>query len=296
MAQIIDGKAHALALRQQITALTSTYAQQKQRPPGLVVVLVGGDPASQVYVRNKEKAAHDVGFYSHTIRLPENVAESELLNTVTALNQDERVDGILVQLPLPRGLDSQKVVAAIAPHKDVDGLHPLNAGKLMQGMNDGFVPCTPLGCMILLKRTLGNISGKKAVVMGRSILVGKPMLQLLLAADCTVTAVHSRTQDIITQTREADILVAAIGRPEMVKGDWLKQGATIIDVGINRLIDAEGKQKLVGDVDFMEAEKIAAHITPVPGGVGPMTIACLLANTLKSFCLTNNLPEPIWYE
>jgi methylenetetrahydrofolate dehydrogenase (NADP+) / methenyltetrahydrofolate cyclohydrolase len=273
---IIDGKAAAQRLRTKIAADVSDLNFK----PGLAVVLVGADPASEVYVRNKEKAVLEVGMASFSHHLPATTSQDDLIKLIDALNADANVHGILVQLPLPAGLDSQKILERIHPNKDVDGFHPVNAGRLAVGQN-ALVPCTPLGCMMLLKETLGDLKGKHAVVVGRSNIVGKPIAQLLLQADCTVTITHSRTVDLPSMCRSADILIAAIGKPEFIKGDWIKKGATVIDVGINR-ITVDGKTKLVGDVAFDEAISIAGFITPVPGGVGPMTIACLLANTLQA--------------
>lgn len=275
-ALIIDGKISAARLRSHIAGQVSMLPHK----PGLAVVLVGDDPASHVYVRNKEKAIEEVGMISFPHHLPATTTEDALLKLIDSLNTDAQVHGILVQLPLPAGIDAQHVLQRITPAKDVDGFHPVNAGKLATGQ-DGFVPCTPLGCMILLKETLGDINGMHAVVVGRSNIVGKPIAQLLLQADCTVTITHSKTRDLASLCRSADILIAAIGKPEFIKGDWIKKGATVIDVGINRIM-LDGKPRLVGDVAFNEATLNAKAITPVPGGVGPMTIACLLANTLKA--------------
>ncbi|MDP3416069.1 bifunctional methylenetetrahydrofolate dehydrogenase/methenyltetrahydrofolate cyclohydrolase FolD [Falsiroseomonas sp.] len=272
-ATIIDGKAVAAALRQDIAARVAGLGFR----PGLRVVRVGEDPASGVYVRNKDKAAQQVGFDSATIALPASTTEAELLEQVARLNADPAVDGILVQLPLPPQIRADRVVAAVAPEKDVDGFHPLNAGLLASGQ-PGLTPCTPKGVMHLLKAAGVALPGARAVVVGRSNIVGRPMAQLLLAADCTVTIVHSRTRDLPAECRRAEILVAAVGRPEMVRGDWVAEGATVIDVGINRLPDG----RLVGDVAFAEAAAHCGAITPVPGGVGPMTIACLLENTLDA--------------
>ncbi|MDD3029131.1 MAG: bifunctional methylenetetrahydrofolate dehydrogenase/methenyltetrahydrofolate cyclohydrolase FolD [Alphaproteobacteria bacterium] len=276
---ILDGAATAKELRQQL----AETIQKQGLAPGLAVVLVGDDPASQVYVRNKARAAEEVGIASRTHRLPAATSQEDLLALVTSLNNDAAVHGILVQLPLPRHIDEQAVVAAIDPSKDVDGFHPVNVGKLSLGL-PGFVPCTPQGCMILLKQALPDPSGKRALVLGRSNIVGKPMAALLLQAHCTVTVAHSRTQDVAEECARADILVSAIGKPAFVKGAWIKEGAVVIDVGINRvaMTDAEGKTRLVGDVDFEKAALRARAITPVPGGVGPMTIACLLKNTVES--------------
>ena len=280
-ADIIDGKAFAATLRGRIADYAATFEQASGRKAGLAVVLVGADPASQVYVASKGKATLECGMNSFEYKLPADCDEATLMARIEALNADPAVDGILVQLPLPAHLDEQKVIAAINPDKDVDGFHVTNAGRLAVGQA-GFVPCTPLGCLMLLKDRLGSLSGKDAVVIGRSNIVGKPMAQLLLAESCTVTIAHSRTQNLAEVVRRADIVVAAVGRPEMVKGSWIKPGATVIDVGINRLPPAEGQTKgrLVGDVDYAEAMEVAGAVTPVPGGVGPMTIAVLLRNAL----------------
>jgi len=280
-AALIDGKAFAASLREKIGEFAREFEQKAGRKAGLAVVLVGEDPASQVYVRSKGKATVAAGMNSYEYKLPADTSEAELLDTVHRLNEDVNVDGILVQLPLPGHLDEQKVIATIDPDKDVDGFHIINAGRLAVGQK-GFVPCTPLGCLMLLKDRLGDLSGLEAVVVGRSNIVGKPMAQLLTAANCTVTIAHSRTRDLPEVVKRADIVVAAVGRPEMVKGSWIKPGATVIDVGINRVEGEGGKTKLVGDVDFEEASKVAGAITPVPGGVGPMTIAVLLRNALVS--------------
>ncbi len=277
-ARIIDGKAAAAALRAEIASEVSGIKAARGLVPGLHVVLVGEDPASRVYVASKEKQAVEVGMNSVAHRLPPETSEAELLAKVAQLNADDSVDGILVQLPLPAHIDADRIIDAIDPAKDVDGFHLSNVGKLAAG-RAALVPCTPLGSMILLRQTLGSLAGLEAVVIGRSAIVGKPMAQLLLQADCTVTLAHSRTRDLPAVVRRADIVIAAVGRPRMVKGDWIKPGATVIDVGINRLPDG----KLAGDVDFAEAVKVAGAITPVPGGVGPMTIACLLKNTLTAF-------------
>lgn len=280
-AALIDGKAFAASLRARIGAQAADFMQATGRRPGLAVVLVGDDPASQVYVGAKARACEEAGIASFEHRLPAETSEAELLALVERLNRDPQVDGILVQMPLPGGLDEQAVIAAISPDKDVDGFHVINAGRLSVGQT-GFVPCTPLGCIMLLKDRLGDLSGLDAVVIGRSNIVGKPMAQLLVDANATVTVAHSRTKNLPEVVRRADIVVAAVGRPEMVRADWIKPGATVIDVGINRLPPAEGKEKgrLVGDVAFAEASAVAGAITPVPGGVGPMTIAVLLRNTL----------------
>ncbi|MBC2669186.1 bifunctional methylenetetrahydrofolate dehydrogenase/methenyltetrahydrofolate cyclohydrolase FolD [Novosphingobium piscinae] len=279
-AALIDGKAFAAGLRDRVGTLAARFEAQVGRKAGLAVVLVGEDPASQVYVRSKGKQTVEAGMASFEYKLPADTSEADLLARVEALNADPVIDGILVQLPLPDHIDEQKVIATIAPDKDVDGFHVVNAGRLAVGQ-PGFVPCTPLGCLMLLKDRLGTLAGREAVVIGRSNIVGKPMAQLLLAESCTVTVAHSRTADLPAVVRRADIVVAAVGRPEMVKADWLKPGATVIDVGINRVAAAEpGKTRLVGDVDFTGASTVAGAITPVPGGVGPMTIAVLLRNTL----------------
>ena len=279
-AAIIDGKAFAADLRAKVGELAAAFTEKAGRKAGLAVVLVGEDPASQVYVRSKGKQTVEAGMTSFEHKLPAETSEADLLAVVEALNTDPAVDGILVQLPLPSHMDEQKVIAAINPDKDVDGFHVTNVGRLGVGQ-PGFVPCTPLGCLMLLKDRLGSLSGLDAVVIGRSNIVGKPMAQLLLAESCTVTIAHSRTKDLPAVVRRADIVVAAVGRPEMVKADWIKPGATVIDVGINRVPAAEeGKTRLVGDVDYAGAMSVAGAVTPVPGGVGPMTIAVLLRNAL----------------
>jgi methylenetetrahydrofolate dehydrogenase (NADP+)/methenyltetrahydrofolate cyclohydrolase len=288
-AQIIDGKAFAAKLRSQVADATAEVKTKHKLTPGLAVVLVGEDPASEVYVRNKNKMTVEVGMNSYEHKLPASASRDEILELVQKLNADDAVDGILVQLPLPRKEDESIIINAIAPEKDVDGFHAINTGKLAMG-EKGLVPCTPLGCLMLLKDQLGDLSGLNAVVVGRSNIVGKPMAALLLNENCTVTVVHSKTKFIKEATRRADILVAAIGRPEMIDGDWLEAGAVIIDVGINRITGEDGKHKLVGDVNFEEAMEIASAVTPVPGGVGPMTIACLLFNTLKAACARKNIP------
>lgn len=285
-AAIIDGKAFADDLRARIAAFVPDFAAQAGRPPGLAVVLVGDDPASRVYIRAKAKAVTAAGMASVEHLLPDDTPERDLLDLVETLNRDERIDGILVQLPLPPQIDQRKVIAALDPAKDVDGFHPVNAGRLAVG-EQALAPCTPLGCLMLLKDRLGDLAGLEAVVIGRSNIVGKPMAQLLLKESCTVTIAHSRTRDLPAVVRRGDIVVAAVGRPEMVKGDWLKPGATLIDVGINRI---EGK--LVGDVDFESASAVAGAITPVPGGVGPMTIAVLLRNTLVAAFARAGLAAP----
>lgn len=289
-ATIIDGKAHAARLRARIAEGVVAYQGAAGRVPGLAVILVGEDPASAVYVRNKARQTLEVGMASFEHKLPAQTSQTDLIALVETLNADPHVDGILVQLPLPKPLDELAVVSSINPDKDVDGLHIVSAGRLASGL-PGLVSCTPLGCMMLIRDTLGDdLSGREAVVIGRSILVGKPVAQLLLAANCTVTMAHSRTQNLPEVVRRADIIVAAVGRAEMVKADWIKPGACVIDVGINRVAaDSPGKTKLVGDVAFDEASQIAGSITPVPGGVGPMTIACLLHNTLQAARMRSGL-------
>ncbi|MEM8982385.1 MAG: bifunctional methylenetetrahydrofolate dehydrogenase/methenyltetrahydrofolate cyclohydrolase FolD [Pseudomonadota bacterium] len=277
--ELIDGKARAADLRARIRDMTVELATQSGVAPGLAVVIVGEDPASQVYVRNKGKQAREAGFESFTHRLPAAVDPAVLLELIDALNADANVHGILVQLPLPAHIDAAAVIDRIDPDKDVDGFHTLNVGRLALGQ-PGFVPCTPLGCWLMLREAVSSLAGLNAVVVGRSNIVGKPMGALLLRESCTVTTAHSKTDDLPSVCRQADVLVAAVGRPQMIKGDWIKPGAVVIDVGINRLALADGKSRLVGDVDFDSASQAAARITPVPGGVGPMTIACLLANTL----------------
>ena len=278
-AAIIDGKAFAQSLSARVADVAAAFAVRTGRKPGLAVVLVGNDPASEVYVRNKGRQTIACGMAGFEHKLPVDVTQAELLALVAKLNTDPAVDGILVQLPLPVHLDEAEVIAGIALDKDVDGFTPASAGRLMTGL-DGFVPCTPLGCLMLLKNQLGDLSGLDAVVIGRSNIVGKPMAQLLLAESCTVTIAHSRTRDLAGIVRRADIVVAAVGRPGMVRGDWIKPGACVIDVGINRVEGEDGKTRLVGDVAFAEAREVAGAITPVPGGVGPMTIAVLLRNTV----------------
>ena len=295
-AQIIDGKAFAAALRDRVAVEVAALKAEHGLTPGLAVVLVGDDAGSQVYVRNKGEQTLAAGMHSETHRLPADTTQAELLSLVDRLNLDPAVHGLLVQFPLPDHLSQASVVAAISPDKDVDGLTVANAGRLASGL-PALTPCTPTGCMLLLRDLLGDLKGKRAVVIGRSNLMGKPMAQLLLAADCTVTIAHSRTVDLPAVCREADILVAAVGRPEMVRGDWIKPGAVVLDVGINRLpardpeAAAAGKTRLVGDVAFAEAVGVASAVTPVPGGIGPMTIACLLANTVSAAKRQNGLPE-----
>ena len=298
-ATLIDGKAFSVALVERVGAAVARLEAAHGVKPGLAVVIVGEDPASQIYVRNKGETTLRAGMRSDTHRLADTTSQDELLALIAQLNADPGIHGILVQLPLPAHIDASVVLDAISPDKDVDGFHVVNAGRLAVGL-PGLVPCTPLGCLMLLKDQLGDLSGLNAVIVGRSNIVGKPMAQLLLGESCTVTVAHSRTRDLPDVCRRADILVAAVGRPEMIKGDWIKPGATVIDVGINRVPSAdpvkaaEGKTRVVGDVAFKEAVEVAGRITPVPGGVGPMTIACLLANTYSAGCRINNIqPEPL---
>ncbi|MDB4012159.1 bifunctional methylenetetrahydrofolate dehydrogenase/methenyltetrahydrofolate cyclohydrolase FolD [Planktomarina temperata] len=293
-AQLIDGKAFAARVRGQVAEHVARLKQDHGIVPGLAVVLVGEDPASQVYVRSKGKQTVEVGMTSFEHKLDASVSEEELIAVIDQLNADPAVHGILVQLPLPKHLNEDLVIGRIDPAKDVDGFHISNVGLLGTGQKS-MVPCTPLGCLMMLRDHFGSLSGCEAVVIGRSNIVGKPMAQLLLGDSCTVTIAHSRTRDLPAVVRRADIVVAAVGRPEMVPGDWIKPGAVVIDVGINRIAAPEkgaGKMKLVGDVDFSSCAEVAGAITPVPGGVGPMTIACLLANTLTATCRANDLPEP----
>ena len=290
--KIIDGKAFAATLRGKVADGVAAFVKATGRKPGLAVVLVGEDPASSVYVRNKGKMTVESGMESLEFKLPASIGEEELLDLVEELNADERVDGILVQLPLPDHIDEAAVIGAIDPGKDVDGFHVVNSGRLATGQ-EALVPCTPLGCIMLLKDELGDLSGMEAVVVGRSNIVGKPMAQLLLAENCTVTIAHSRTRDLASVVHRADIVVAAVGRAEMVKGEWIKPGATVIDVGINRVTDTEdGKSRIVGDVATAEALAHVRAITPVPGGVGPMTIAVLLRNTLVAAHARAGLAKP----
>ena len=290
-AKRIDGKAAGEAIRQKVAARVAELKRRTGRPPGLATVLVGEDPASAVYVRSKNRATAEAGMAGFAHNLPDTISETELLDLVGALNADESVDGILVQLPLPSQIDSARVIAAIDPAKDVDGFHPINAGRLATGL-ESLVPCTPLGCLHLIKSELGSIAGLEAVVIGRSNIVGKPMALLLLGESATVTIAHSKTRDLPAVVRRADIVVAAVGRSEMVRGDWIKPGATVIDVGINRLPTDDGKGRLVGDVAFDEVSEVAAAITPVPGGVGPMTIAMLMRNTLVAAHRRAGLTDP----
>ncbi|ACU49892.1 bifunctional methylenetetrahydrofolate dehydrogenase/methenyltetrahydrofolate cyclohydrolase FolD [Brucella microti] len=299
MAQLIDGKKLAEDVVSTVKTETEKLVAATGVVPGIAVVIVGEDPASQVYVASKSRKAKECGFHSVQHDLPETASEQELLNLIEGLNNDPAIHGILVQLPLPGHIDSGRVIQTIAPEKDVDGFHFINVGKLGTGeVETAFVPCTPAGAMIMIERVHGrDLSGLNAMVIGRSNIVGKPMFNLLLAANATVTVAHSRTKDLPAIARNADILVAAVGRPQMVKGDWVKPGATVIDVGINRIPAperGEGKTRLVGDVDFAEAEKVAGAITPVPGGVGPMTIAMLMANTLTAACRSAGMKKPVF--
>ena len=293
-AQIIDGKIYSERVRAEVAQEVARLRREHEIQPGLAVIVVGDDPASQVYVKSKGEQSLAAGMHSITHRLPADAHIDELLLLIAGLNEDARIHGILLQLPLPGHLDQRAALAAISPEKDVDGLHVVNAGRLANG-EPALTPCTPLGCMIMLRETLGDLTGKSAVVVGRSVLVGRPVAQLLLQADCTVTIAHSRTKNLAEVCRQADILVAAVGRPRMIQGDWIKPGAAVIDVGINRVpFDnpekaAAGKTKLVGDVAFKEAREVAGWITPVPGGVGLMTVACLLQNTV---CLLYTSPSP----
>ncbi len=293
-ASLIDGKARATTLRETVRTTVKALEAAHGAVPALAVVLVGDDPASRVYVANKARQTVECGMRSIEHRLPQDTTEADLLALVETLNADPDVDGILVQMPLPKQIDSDRIVLAIDPAKDVDGLHPMNAGRIVLG-KPGLVPCTPLGCVILAREAIGDLSGLEAVVLGRSILVGKPVALLLQNENCTVTMAHSKTRDIAALCRGADLVVAAVGRSEMVRGDWIRPGATVIDVGINRVPapeKGEGATKLVGDVCFDEAAEVAGAITPVPGGVGPMTIACLLANTVRAACRRRGWPEP----
>jgi methylenetetrahydrofolate dehydrogenase (NADP+)/methenyltetrahydrofolate cyclohydrolase len=290
-AKRIDGKAAAQKIRERVAALVSGFERKAGRAPGLATVLVGEDPASAVYVRSKNRATAETGMVSFAHNLPDTTSEDELLQLVIDLNADERVDGILVQLPLPAQINAARVIETIDPSKDVDGFHPVNAGRLATGL-PALVPCTPYGCLYLLKQELGDLKGLDAVVVGRSNIVGKPMAQLLLAEHCTVTIAHSRSRDLPGLVRRCDIVVAAVGRPKIVGGDWIKPGATVIDVGINRVPTQDGKGRLVGDVEYDEASKVAGAITPVPGGVGPMTIAMLMRNTLVAAHRRAGLRDP----
>ncbi len=291
MSKVIDGKAFAATLRADVGDKVAKLKAEHNIVPGLAVVLVGEDPASQVYVRNKGKQTAEAGMQSFEHKLPDTTSQDELMKLIDKLNADDAVHGILVQLPLPKQIEEEAVINHISPDKDVDGFHLNNVGRLAIG-DPGIVPCTPLGCIMMLKDALGDLSGMHAVVVGRSNIVGKPMASLLLQENCTVEITHSRTRNLQEECLRADILVAAVGRPEMIKGDWVKPGATVIDVGINRIEAEGGKTRLVGDVEFASAEKVAGKITPVPGGVGPMTIACLLHNTLQQACKINNVDVP----
>ncbi len=290
MAKLIDGKSYAEGLRKRIGGAVAELKSRHGLIPGLAVVLVGEDPASKVYVANKAKQTVEVGMHSWEHRLPADTSETDLLALVDKLNNDPAVHGILVQMPVPKQIDSAKVLNTINPAKDVDGFHVINVGRLSTGQ-DALVACTPTGCVMLAKDVLGKLDGVNAVVIGRSNIVGKPVAQLLLAENCTVTIAHSKTKDLPGVVRQADLVIAAVGRPEMVKGDWIKPGACVIDVGINR-IERDGKSKIVGDCEFASCEKVAGSITPVPGGVGPMTIACLLYNTVRAACAIKGIATP----
>ena len=291
-AMVIDGRAVAAKIRSRVAEAAARLRNEMSLTAGLAAVLVGGDPASQVYVRGKGRACAAAGLASFELRLPAETSEAALLAEIEKLNADDRVDGVLVQLPLPQHIDARRVFAAIDPAKDIDGFHPLNVGRLWSDL-PGLVPCTPQGCLTLLRTVHDDLSGAEAVVLGRSSLVGKPVAALLLAADCTVTTVHSKSRDAAAICRRADILVAAAGRPQMVKADWIKPGATVIDVGISPVPLPDGSSHVVGDVDFPAACGVAGAITPVPGGVGPTTIACLLRNTLLAACRRRGLPDPL---
>jgi len=290
-ARIIDGKATAADLRGKVTDAVRRLRRDHSLVPGIAVVLVGENPASEVYVRTKSRMVAASGMHAYDRKLPASTSEAELFDLIGKLNSDPAVHGILVQLPLPKQIDTKKVIAALDPAKDVDGFHPLNVGRLAIGL-PALVPCTPLGCILLAKTVHASLAGMDAIVIGRSNIVGKPVAQLLLAENATVTVAHSKTNDLPGLCRRADLLVAAIGRPEMVRGDWIKPGATVIDVGINRVAGEGGKSKIVGDVAFSEAAQVAGAITPVPGGVGPMTIACLLLNTLRAACAQHGVSAP----
>jgi len=290
-AKIIDGKVIAADLRARVAEEVARVKRDHGLTPGLAVVLVGNDPASEVYVRNKGKQTEAAGMMSFEHKLPANTSQKDLLALVAKLNADPAVHGILVQLPLPAGLDTQTIINAIDPAKDVDGLHPVNAGRLANGL-PALTPCTPLGCIILAKTVHASLEGLNAVIIGRSNLVGRPLVQLLLNENATVTIAHSRTRDLAAICKQADVLLAAVGKPEMVKASWIKPGASVIDVGINRIPGADGKSKLVGDVAYQEALAVAGAITPVPGGVGQMTVACLLVNTLRAACAINGIAAP----
>ena len=293
-AQLIDGKVFAARLRNAVADAVNWLGNEHNLVPGLAVLMVGDDPASQIYTRNKAKQTTEAGMTSLHEQLPTETSQMAVLKKIEALNNDRSINGILVQLPLPNQIDSDIVIDTINPSKDVDGFHLQNAGRLASGRS-GLTPCTPQGCLILLKETLGNLEGANAVIVGRSNIVGKPVAQLLLRENCTVTVAHSRTRNLAELCRRGDILVAAVGRPEMIRGDWIRPGATVIDVGINRIVGPDNTTRLVGDVSFSEAVQIAGAITPVPGGVGPMTVACLLANCVRATCQQHNLPEPeLW--
>jgi methylenetetrahydrofolate dehydrogenase (NADP+)/methenyltetrahydrofolate cyclohydrolase len=290
-ARLIDGKGFAAGLRERVAVHAADFAGRTGRPPGLAVVLVGEHPPSAAYVRSKAKATREAGMESFEHKLPADVSQGQLMALVDELNADPSVDGILVQMPLPKHIDEQDVIQRIDPEKDVDGFHPMNAGRLSIGL-EGLVPCTPLGCLMLLQNELGDLSGLDAIVVGRSNIVGKPMAQLLIQASCTVTVAHSRTKNLAEAVGRSDIVVAAVGRPELIRGEWLKPGATVIDVGQERVEQADGTRKLLGDVAFDEALDVAGAITPVPGGVGPMTIACLLRNTVVAAHRRAGLADP----
>ena len=293
-AQLIDGKVFAARLRNAVADAVNWLGNEHNLVPGLAVLMVGDDPASQIYTRNKAKQTTEAGMTSLHEQLPTETSQMAVLKKIEALNNDRSINGILVQLPLPNQMDSDIVIDTITPTKDVDGFHLLNAGRLASGRS-GLTPCTPQGCLILLKETLGDLEGANAVIVGRSNIVGKPIAQLLLRENCTVTVAHSRTRNLAELCRRGDILVAAVGRPEMIRGDWIRPGATVIDVGINRRAGPDNTTRLVGDVAFSEAVQIAGAITPVPGGVGPMTVACLLANCVRATCQQHSLPEPeLW--
>ena len=292
-ATVIDGRSLAAGLRQNAAGIAACLCEEIGTAPGLATVLVGDDPASRLYVGAKARACAGAGIAAFDIRLPAGISEAGLVAEVERLNRDDRVDGVLVQLPLPRQIDPHPVIAAIDPAKDVDGFHPANVGRLWSGI-PGLVPCTPQACLLILRTVHEDLTGAEAVVLGRSNIVGKPVTALLLAADCTVTMVHSKSRDAAAICRRADILIAATGQPRMVKAGWVKPGATVIDVGINPVADREGRRRVVGDVDFAAVQAVAGAITPVPGGVGPMTIACLLRNTLLAACRHRGLPDPLF--
>jgi len=289
--RVIDGKSRAARLRADVAAAAAALKVRSGIVPGLATVLVGDDPASQIYIRSKCKATGEAGLNSFEHALPSTASEAELLELIGRLNADERTDGVLVQLPLPQHIDRQRVIDAISPAKDVDGFHAQNVGHLWSG-GKALIPCTPYGCLLMLKEARADLAGAEAIILGRSNIVGKPMAALLLAENCTVTLTHSKSRDLPIVARRADILVAAVGKAELVRGDWIKPGATVIDIGINRIATPDGKSRIVGDVAFAEAQGIAGAITPVPGGVGPMTIACLLRNTLIAACRRRGLAEP----